>query len=139
MRRKNVVRFFAIALVIAAVLPAGSASATTKPPAPFFSPSHVKICTDFTGSGKCANTPLDSRATINNSNPPWRIVGTKHTCNPKFVAWLSSSVGFTGTAQTLPAGTHHCDAIDYTFAVPNTPYSAKAKLTVEYTVFLPLP
>jgi hypothetical protein len=130
-------RFWGVALTLTALLPVSVASAAAKPPVPFFSPSHVNICVDFTGSGKCANTPLDVRATINNSNPPWHIIGSKRTCNPKLVAWLSNSVGFTGTDQTLPAGTNHCEAVDYTFAVPNSPYKAEAKLTVDYTVFLP--
>jgi hypothetical protein len=133
-------RSFGIALSFAAFLLmqiASTATAQPRPPAPFFSPSSVKICVDYTGSGKCGNTPTRVYALIGNSNPPWKIVGMKHTCNLKIVAWLNYYVSFVGSSQNTPAGTQHCNVIDYSFAVPNTPYTAEAKLAVEYTVFLP--
>jgi hypothetical protein len=129
-----------IALSLAAFLLvqiASTANAQPRPPAPFFSPASVKICVDYTASGKCGSTPARVHAIIGNSNPPWKIVGTKRTCDLKIVAWLYNFVSFAGSVQNTPAGTGHCTAIDYSFAVPNTPYKAEAKLTVDYTVFLP--
>ena len=116
---------------------AAAATAGPRPPAPFFSPSHVKICADFTGSGQCGDVPLDIHAVIGNSNPPWQIVAKRQTCDVKIVAWSNGLVHFVGSFEQQPAGTRHCDLIDYSFAVPNTAYTAEAKLTVEYTIYPP--